>query len=112
MISVMTMVRRGYGTRVTGLVALFAFILSPPSLSPRGPALGGPASGSLAPVGLAEASAQETRAKSLGEELRWDLPHDRAAQYDQFDARTGKPKGQFWLLGCELDRKVGWGGLR
>ena len=53
---------------------------------------------------MGPAAAQETKVQAP--DFEWDLPHDRAARYDQFDARTGKPKGEFWLLGCELDGRV------
>ena len=116
MISVMSMMRRGCGLGWRGSVnifALFAFILSAPSLSLGGPASGGtasrgPALGSLAQASSSASSSQSSRVKeakatkTLAEQLKWDLPHDRAAQYDQFDARTGASKGQFWLLGCEF----------
>jgi hypothetical protein len=40
-------------------------------------------------------------------DLTWKLPHDRAAVYDVFDAAKGVKQGEFWLLGCELERRIG-----
>ncbi len=53
---------------------------------------------------LLGASAQE------GYDLAWKLPHDRAAPYEVFDAARGTKTGEFWLLGCELDSRVGANG--
>jgi hypothetical protein len=40
-------------------------------------------------------------------DLTWKLPHDRAAVYEVYDASTGARKGDFWLLGCEMEKRVG-----
>jgi hypothetical protein len=40
-------------------------------------------------------------------DLAWKLPHDRAAVYEVHDGATGARKGDFWLLGCELEKRVG-----
>ncbi len=40
-------------------------------------------------------------------DLTWRVPHDRAAVYEVFDGSSGARRGEFWLLGCELERRVG-----
>lgn len=40
-------------------------------------------------------------------DLTWKLPHDRAAVYEVFDLQTGVRKTDFWLLGCDLTRRIG-----
>jgi len=63
---------------------------------------------SLAVVGflcsLVEARPQEA-AREV--DLTWKLPHDRAAIYDVYDSTKGTKQGEFWLLGCELERRIG-----
>ena len=47
------------------------------------------------------------QAKKEQDRVTWKLPHDRAAVYDVFDLSTRKNIHQFWLIGCDLDRRIG-----
>ncbi len=40
-------------------------------------------------------------------DLTWRLPHDRAAVYEVHDLAKGARQGDFWLLGCEVEKRVG-----
>ncbi len=56
------------------------------------------------------APAQDAKTKEY--DLAWKLPHDRAAVYEVWDVPTRTRKGEFWLLGCEWERRVGATDLR
>ena len=84
-----------------GLLGLSLLILHALSLV-EGPALSLVEGAAPSPVeGSAQGKQKKTRIRN------WNLPHDRAAHYHQFDGYSGSPMRPFWLLGCELDGRVG-----
>ncbi len=61
----------------------------------------------LAASGVSSLSAVPPQQAAKEYDLTWRLPHDRAAVYEVFDGTTGARREEFWLLGCELERRVG-----
>lgn len=59
-------------------------------------------------AGVAVCPAQDGKQDPKREiDLTWKLSHDKAALYDVWDVARKSRRGEFWLLGCELETRVG-----